>query len=439
MQICDSLIYAGTVITQNENRDILENAYIAINDGQFIEIGQAETLKNKWQAKNILDYSKMLVMPGLINGHTHAAMTFLRGLADDLPLMEWLEKSIFPIEARLTRDIVYWGSLLGYAEMLASGTTACIDMYIYEEAVFDAALTAGLRCMGGEATFAFPSAACANWQKAIEITEQLAEKFQNHGRLKVAVNPHSIYTTNAEILANCRDLALKYNLPLHIHLAETERETLRSQELYNMRPIEWCEHNGLTDCKMICAHMVDITEDEAARLGKFNVCAIHNPVSNMKLASGIAPVEMAQAAGLTFALGTDGPASNNNVNMFNEMRMAALAQKIASKSPIALPASKIFDMATLNGAVAFGEPALGKIAPGSPADCIALKIDSPHMQPLYNPVSQMVYAANGQECVMTMVGGDVLYADGKFTGFDYSDLLKEVKNLKKFAQKKTID
>lgn len=436
MLTCDSMIYAGLVITQNENREVLENVCIAIKEGQFADIGQPELLRNKWQAKKILDYSDMLVMPGLINAHTHAAMTFLRGLADDLPLMEWLEKSVFPVEARLTRDIVYWGSLLGYAEMLASGTTACIDMYIYEEAVFDAALTAGLRCMGGEAIFAFPSAACANWQKALDLTEDLAKKYQNHDRLKVAVNPHSIYTTNAEILANCRKLALKYDLPLHIHLAETSQETLCSQELYNMRPIEWCEHNGLTDCKMLCAHMVDITEDEAARLSKLNVCAIHNPASNMKLASGIAPVEMAQAAGLTFALGTDGPASNNTLNMFNEMRMAALAQKVASKSPTSLPATKILDMATLNGAAAFGEPALGKIASGSPADCIALKIDSPHMQPLHNPISQMVYAANGHECVMTMVGGEVLYADGKFTRFDYSDLLKEVENLKKFVKNK---
>lgn len=431
---CDILIHAGLILTQNAKREVLENSSLAILDGRIAAIGPKNFMQGAWISRKVYDLPNMAVLPGLINAHTHAAMTFLRGLADDRPLMEWLEKSVFPVEARLTREIVELGSLLGYAEMLASGTTACIDMYIFEDAVFDAAGKAGLRCLGGEAIFMFPSAACTNYRDALQTTSILAEKYENHSRISVAVNPHSVYTTTPEILSACRDLALRKHLPMHIHLAETEAETRQCLTKTGLRPVAWCAENGLFDTRMICAHLVDVNREEAEFLAKKGAIGVHNPSSNMKLASGAAPVDMMARSGLALGLGTDGPASNNTLNMFQEMGKAALLQKLATGDPSALPAQAVLDMATLGGAAAFGDAELGVLAPGAKADCVALKLDAPNLQPLHNPVSQIVYAASGHECALTMVEGEVLYEQGKFTRFDYAGIQAEIKSLRDFAK-----
>lgn len=428
---CQTLIRADHIITQNGNRQNIENGGIAISNGIIEEIGPWDIVRQNWQAEEVISHDKSLVMPGLVNAHTHAAMTFLRGMADDLPLMEWLEKSVFPVEARLSPEIVELGSLLGYAEMLATGTTACIDMYIFEDAVFRAAEKAGIRCMGGEAVFAFPSAACRDWREALERTRELARRQSDN--LKIAVNPHSVYTTDREILAACRDLALELDLPVHIHLAETAAETARCVSMTGMRPVAWLEKNGLLETRLIAAHLVDINAGEAARLAASGAAGVHNPSSNMKLASGAAPVELMRENGLPVALGTDGPASNNCLNMFTEMGRAALLHKLATGNPASLPAGAVLDMATRAGARAFGGSLTGTLEKGAPADLAMLDLSGPHMQPLYNPVSQAVYAASGHECRLTMVNGEILYRDGKFTGFDYDGLLREAAKLRKFA------
>lgn len=433
MRQCDMMIHAGIIITQNEQREVLHNASLVIRDGVIAAIGPTDVLKQDWQAAKSLEYADKLVMPGLVNAHTHAAMTFLRGLADDLPLMDWLEKCIFPVEARLTAEITRLGSLLGYAEMLACGTTACIDMYLFEESVFEAADVAGIRCMGGEAVFAFPSASCPDYREALAKTERLASEFAGNDRLKVAVNPHGVYTTTPQILEACRDLALKYNLPLHIHLAESKAETDKCMQQYGMRPVEWCKVNGLLDAKLICAHLVDVNQDEIAELARAGACAAHNPSSNMKLASGAAPVAEMLAGGLPVALGTDGPASNNTLNMFSEMGRAALLAKVVTGNPTALPAPQVLDMATLGGAFAFGSPHFGALSVGKAADCIALNLNACNLQPMLNPVSQVVYAASGHECAMTMVAGEILYENGKYARFDFDALQREIKSLRNFA------
>lgn len=434
MQNCDTLIHAGIIITQNEKREVLNNGSIAIKDGIIADIGPTARISRQWHGDLTLEQGDMLLMPGLINAHTHAAMTFLRGLADDLPLMEWLENHIFPVESKLRKEIVRLGSLLGYAEMLASGTTACIDMYIFEEAAFEAAKVAGLRCMGGEAIFAFPSAACPDWHHALEITRDLAFEYAENDRLKVAVNAHSVYTTTGEILRACGDLAREMDLPLHIHLAETRDETERSKERWGMRPISWCANNGLFENKVIAAHLVDITPAEISFLANAGAIAVHNPSSNMKLASGVAPITQMIGQELVVALGTDGPASNNSLNMFAEMGRAALLHKLAENDPTALAAGQVLDMATLGGARAFGDPGLGSLEVGKKADCVALDLNMPNLQPLHNPISQAVYAASGHECRMTMVGGEILFQNGQFTRFDYDALLHDVKGLRDFVK-----
>lgn len=432
MNECQTLIRAGSLITQNEQREVITDAAIAINSGRITAIAAWEDAAS-WQAAEFLDLSDMLVMPGLINAHSHGAMTFLRGLADDQKLMDWLQGTIFPIEARLYAEIVHIGSLLGFAEMLASGTTGAVDMYLFEEEVLRAANIAGLRCLGGEAVFGFPSAACKDYQAALEATAALAGRYRDNERIGVAVNPHSVYTADQQILAACRDLALKADLPLHIHLAETAAETAQCLKASGQRPVALCESLGLLQTRMIAAHLVDVTDAEIAILARAQVTGCHNPSSNMKLASGVAPVTRMLAGGITVGLGTDGPASNNQLNMFAEMSRAALLQKVASSDPTALPAQTVLDMATLGGAAALGRSDLGRITPGFQADLIALSLNEPNMRPLYNPVSQAVYAASGHEVRLAMVAGEILYRDGGFTRFDYDGLLSESGKLRKFA------
>lgn len=432
MQHCDSLFHAARILTQDAGRTILEDAALAVRNGRIAAVGPLAELETQWQPDSRVDLPNMLLMPGLVNAHTHAAMTFLRGLADDMPLMEWLQQRIFPVEQALTPHIVRTGSLMGYAEMLRTGTTACIDMYIFEQAVFEAARTAGLRCLGGEAVFDFPSACCPTPQAALEATRALAETWKDDPLLRVAVNPHSVYTTSEKTLEACLRLADDLHLPLHIHLAETTDETAMCLEQHRRRPVAHADACGLLRPGTILAHVVDVNEEEIALLADRKVCVAHNASSNMKLASGAAPLPAMLRAGLRIALGTDGAASNNQLNMFTEMGRAALLHKLAGKNPTVTTAQEVLDMATLGGAAAFGEP-LGRLEPGAAADFIALDLDSPNLRPMYNPVSHAVYAATGAEVRLTVVAGRILYQDGRFTTFDYEALCREIDAVRNFV------
>ena len=267
MQTCDTLLHAGVLLTQDDDRRVLENAALAIDGGRIVALGYSQDVTAAWQAREILDLSGMLVMPGLVNAHTHAAMTFLRGLADDMPLMDWLQQKIFPVEQGLTPDLVRLGSLLGFAEMLRTGTTSCVDMYIFEAAVLEAADKAGLRCLAGEGVFNFPSACCPDADAALACTREMAQHWAGHDRLHVAVMPHSVYTTTAAQLTACRELADELGLPLHIHLAETRQETALSLEQHGLRPVAHADRLGLLRPGTILAHVVDVDADEIALLG----------------------------------------------------------------------------------------------------------------------------------------------------------------------------
>lgn len=431
MRHCQTIIAAETIITQNAERTIINDGAIAIADGKIAAAGKLRDIRGQWLAEEIIDPGHLLLMPGLVNAHTHAAMTFLRGFADDLPLMQWLRGAVFPVEARLTAEIVELGSLLGFAEMLATGTTACVDMYIFEHAVLAAAAKAGLRCLAGEVVFDFPSACCQGPERALAVTEELALQYAGHERLAVSVCPHAVYTASPENLRQCGDLARRLGLPVHMHLAETKTETAECMVRHGRRPVALAAACGLMDAHLLAAHLVDINDEDMAQLR--GACGIHNPSSNMKLASGAAPVIALQKAGAHMALGSDGAASNNQLNMFAEMRQAALLRKLADGNPASLPAQAALDMATLGGAAAFGNARFGRIEPGAPADIIGLDLRAPNMQPLYNPVSQVVYAASGHECRLTMVAGEILYQDGKFSRFDYSALLREAAVLRAFV------
>lgn len=431
---CQLLIRAAHIVTQDPQRQHFENASIAIDNGIILEVGPHQHMLQTWQPSKVKDLGKVLIMPGLVNAHTHSAMTYLRGFADDMPLMEWLHNCIFPVEQHISEDIVYYGSLLGYAEMLRTGTIGCIDMYLIEKAFLRAADTAGIRCLGGQVIFAFPSPHCADYHAALEQAREHAALYRDHKRVNIAINPHSVYTTNRELLAACRDTAEELQLPLHIHLAESPSETAQCLEQWGTRPVPFCDDLGLLTQNTTLAHVVDVNGEDLDILARSGACVAHNVSSNMKLASGIAPVPAMLARHIPVALGSDGAASNNRLNIFTEMGRTALLHKVAHQDPTCLPAQSVLDMATLGGARAMHDTRLGQLVAGAPADMIALDLDAPNMQPLYEPVSHLVYAATGMEVRMTMIDGEIVYEDGVMTRFDYPALLQEIKKIAQWAQ-----
>lgn len=430
----DIILKAALLLTQNNSRACIENAAIAVKDGGIAAMGTAEELAG-CRAAARMDLGNALLMPGLVNGHTHVSMTFLRGLADDLPLMDWLNRHIFPREKHLTADIVELGALLGCAEMTRTGTTAFSDMYLIEDAVAKAVEASGLRCRMGEGVFAFPSPAYATTGEAYAIIREQAAAYASHPRIRIAVMPHTVFTTTAEILEECRDLARELGLPLHLHLAETTTETEVCLATHGKRPVAYCNDLGLLGPSTTIAHGVHLTEDELDLLAASGTHIVHNPRSNMKLSSGVAPVPGMLSRGMRPGLGTDGAASNNSLNLFSEMSFCALLHKSSSGEPTACPAQTVLDMATLGSATAIGWPELGKLETGGPADIIALDLDSPNLLPMYSPVSHLVYAASGHEVKISMVAGSVLYHNGAFTHIDHDGLVREAAGLKKWVEK----
>lgn len=435
-QVCDLLVQADTIITQDSSRTLLEQGGIAITGDTITAVGSWETISAAYQAETTIDLRHALVMPGLVNAHTHAAMTLLRGVADDLPLMEWLTKHIFPVEQHLNAEIVELGALLACAEMARLGTTSFCDMYLIEDATYKAVDKAGLRVLGGEGIFMFPSPAYPDTERGFAIIRELHETWKHHPRIRQAVMPHAVYTTTPDILSRCRDLAEEFDLPLHIHLAETAFETAQCIEMHGKRPVEHVHGLGLLGPRTTIAHGVDLTDDEIALLAKTKTIVAHNPESNMKLASGIANVPGMLHSNVRVSLGTDGAASNNALNMFTEMASCAMLHKVRTMDPTTVPAQTVLDMATLGGAATMGQPDIGSIEPGKKADIIALDLSAPNLQPLHNPVSHVVYAATGAEVCFTMVNGDIVYNDGSYRKIDYPTLMAEIRSVKRWVRDK---
>ena len=421
------LIGNGMLITRDEKNPWIRDGAVVTDGDTIKEVGEYAVLKKKYPDAEFIDAHGGVIMPGLINAHTHAAMTLLRGYADDLPLLQWLEQKIFPREAQLTAELVELFSLLGFAEMLASGTTACLDMYIFEKAVFAAARRAGIRLTAGEGVFGFSSACCACWQDALQYTEELVASTAQESRLKVIVSPHSVYTTDPQILTASLHLAEKLNLPLHLHLSESPQEVAQCQKAHGQSPIAYLSRLGLFSRPTKLAHVVVCSDTDLDILSQAkDTTILHCPGSNMKLASGCARIPLMHQRGLSLALGTDGPASNNQLNMFLEMNRAALLHKLTANDPETMPASTVLDMATLGGARALGHNDLGSLEIGNWADLTALDLSAPNLVPCYEPASHLVYAASGHEVVLTMVEGEILYDHGTFTRFDYESLCREV-------------
>ncbi len=372
----------------------------------------------------IIDGEGMLALPGLVNTHTHVAMTLFRSYADDLALMDWLQNMIWPAEAHLDDDIVYWGSMLAFAEMIRGGTTAFCDMYMFMDSCAQAAEAAGIR---GNIARGL-AGVTPNGQKSLEENVELYRKWNGAcgGRIRVMLGPHAPYTCPPDYLKKVRDTAEKYGIPIHIHLSETKGEVETCREKFGVTPIALMDQIGLFDCPTLAAHCVHVTDEDIEIMARKHVRVAHNPGSNLKLASGIAPVPKMRQAGITVGLGTDGASSNNKLDMFAEMRLAALIHKAATLDPFAVKAEEALQMATRDGATCLGYDDLGELKEGYLADLILVDRSGWHWKPRFNSISLAVYAGNSMDVDTVMVNGQLLMRHKELLTIDTEKLDYEV-------------
>ncbi len=433
---CDTLYTADYVLTQNDNRDIIRCGAVAVSGDSILSVGHAEMLDIMYPDARKVNLGHSVILPGLINGHTHVPMSLLRGFSDDKALMDWLTQDIFPQEAKLTPELVELGAMFSMAEMLRTGTTAFYDMYMLERSVFRAADKMGMRAVLGESvTQFFPSLSCRDAEAYFALIREQSMEWINHPRIRQAVVPHAPYTTTPELLQSCYSLAEETGSLFGMHLAETQTETETCLKQFGKRPIAYCRDLGLLSPISTFFHVVEAQQDEIEMLAASHSAVVHNPASNMKLASGVAPVDAMLRAGVAVGLGTDGPASNNAQNMVREMYVASLLQKVSGLNPTACPAQAALDMATRGGAAALHDPYIGSLEPGMRADFIALSLESPNMQPVHHVVSNIVYAATGAENRLTVIDGKELFRDGQFLNCDYEALRDEIQQAVTWVKK----
>jgi 5-methylthioadenosine/S-adenosylhomocysteine deaminase len=427
-QKIDLALWEGTVLTMDINDTIIGNGSIAINEGKILEVGPSANLRKNYSAKNNIDMKGKIIMPGIINTHTHLAMSVFRGCADDVPLEDWLGKFIFPLEDKfINDDSAHWGSLLSCAEMLLSGTTTFCDMYFFEKETGFAAEKIGMRAVIGEGIVAMDKDAEKSWKKKKDLTLELIDAFKNSKLVSVAVEPHSPYACEKKILIETKEFARKNNLLFAIHLAETKKEYMDFMETKKMTPTAYLDSLGILDEKTISAHSVWMGKDDFAILKMRGVKISHCPQSNMKLGSGIAPIARFMKNGITVSLGTDGAASNNTLDMFREMKCAAILAKVSGLNPSAISAREVLRMATIEGAKTLGkENEIGSLEAGKNADIISIDLYRPHLTPVYDLHSHIVYSASGSDVNDAIVNGIVVMHDRKLKNINIGRVMKKV-------------
>jgi len=425
------IVTGGTVLTENDTRRIFSPGAVAINGSDIVDVGTPAEIAARYSAAQTIDARDQIVLPGLINTHTHAPMVMFRGLADDLALMDWLQKYIFPAEAKtVSPEFVRTGTRLATLEMIQSGTTTYTDMYYFEEEIAKATKEAGLRGVLGETVIQFPVADAKTPAEGLARAEAFIKAFKNDPLIVPAVAPHAMYTNDAATLKAAAELGRKYDVPVLIHLAETQDEVKTARDDHQNTPTGYLESLGFWGPKTVAAHGVWVTDDDIAILKRHNVGVSHNPESNMKLASGTAPVLKYLAAGVNLSLGTDGAASNNDLDMFEAMRQASFLAKLSSGNPTAVPAQVALDMATIGGARALGmESMIGSLEAGKRADLITVSMSAARQTPMYDAVSHLVYVTRGDDVRNTVVNGKVLMRDRKVSTLNESDVLTQARAL----------
>lgn len=428
MKEADVVLSGGRVLLLDEKDTILERGAVAVVGDSIAAVGTPEEIDRNFTARKHIDCSNGLLLPGLVNAHTHAAMTCFRGIADDLDLMDWLSNYIFPAEARnVDPELAYWGSMLACAEMILSGTTTFCDMYIFEDETARAAKEAGMRCLLGEVLFDFPSPNVKTPGEGLRYTEMLIRKWADDPLVNIVVEPHALYTCSPTLLKDAKALADAYGLPVATHYLENTTEPGLIQEKLGMRASDFLKEIGYLDERFFVFHGVYM-DDEDIRLFADHGCkVVHNPESNMKLASGVAPVSRMIDAGIAVGLGTDGCASNNNLDLFQEMDTAAKLEKSVRLDPTVMSARTVLRMATCNGAKVLGlDHLVGSIRPGMKADLVLVKLDKPHLTPMYSEYSHLVYAVNGSDADTVLINGQVVMEERKLLTIDVNEAMERV-------------
>jgi len=417
------------IVTCNDSMDCIESGALAIEGDLLAAIGPTEKLKNEFSGRQQLSLKGYMVTPGLINTHTHGAMSCLRGLADDLPLQRWLNEVIFPTEARhASPDLVYWGTLLAAAEMLQNGVTTFCDGYFFEESAVEAAQEIGSRAVLGQGILDFPSPDQPDPKGARARAERFLNHFPKHSSLlRPSLFCHAPYTCGPETLQWVKRLCREHEILFQLHLSETAAEVSHLINTYGVRPAFYLDRLGILDDKTLCAHGVWLDDDEIELLARRRVGISHNVESNMKLASGVAPVPAMLRAGSRVALGTDGCASNNDLDLFSEMDKVAKLHKVFQYDPVVCSAPDVLKMATINAASVLGwQDKIGSLEVNKQADIVAIDITQPHLTPLYDPISHIVYAVKGSDVRHVWVGGKMVVANGHIQTLELAEVLREV-------------
>jgi len=428
----DHIITGDFVVTMDADYALYRPGAVAVKDDSIIAVGPQETILETYKAAQRLDTGNSVIMPGLVNTHGHTPMTLLRGLADDLRLDVWLMGYMMPVEREFVNPHFSWlGTQLAAAEMIQSGTTTFMDMYYFEEAVADAASQAGLRAVCAQSVLKFPVPDSGSYDEGIERTRDFMARWKGHPLVIPAIAPHAPYTVTPQLLEDAVSLALEYDVPLHIHVAETAQEVEDHRKEYGMPPVPWLKKLGVFEAKTTAAHCVHMDEGEMYTFLHHNVGVAHNPSSNLKLSSGIAPITKMIEVGLNVGIGTDGVASNNDLDMFEELRLASFLAKTASEDPTALPARKTLEMATIMGARAMHiDDITGSLTPGKRADLVVVSMDDVRHAPYFRRdpesiYSRLVYASHAEDVKHVMVNGQWLMQDRTLLTVDTQALREE--------------
>src|SRR5271156_5167912 len=426
----DAIITGGMIVTMDGPRHIYNDGAVVVVGDTIVAVGPRSEIEARYESGQSIDATNTLVLPGFINGHTHVPMTLFRGLHDDVTLHDWLYKYIFPAEAKnVNEEFVRWGTRLAAAEQIRSGVTTFADMYYFEDAVAEETKAAGMRGVLGETFIDFPAPDNKSEAEMLAYTEKFLKRWQGDALIHAAPAPHSIYTCSKKTLQDAAALARKYHAPILIHVSEMKKEWEDSVKANGMSPVQYLEKIGVLGPDVVAAHCIFVDEADRKLLAQRGLGCVHNPSSNMMIASGVSPVPEMRAAGVAVGLGTDGPAgSNNDLDLMEEMDLAAKLAKITKMSPLALNAKAVVEMATIDGARAIHmEKEIGSLERGKKADLILISLDEPNAVPMYDLYAQLAYALKGSDVETVVIGGRVVMRDKKLLTLNEAEILAKAR------------
>ena len=429
-QDVDLIVSGGIVVTMDGARTILHEGSVAVKGDTIVAVGPQSDVEGRYHTAKTIDAHGKLVLPGFINGHVHVPMTLFRGLHDDVTLNDWLYKYIFPAEAKnVNEEFVRWGTRLAAAEQIRAGVTTFADMYYFEDAVAEETKAAGMRGILGETFIDFPAPDNKTNAAMLAYTEKFLHKWQGDPLIHAAPAPHSIYTCSKKTIQDAAALAKKYHAPLLMHVAEMKKEWEDSEKANGMSPVQYLEKIGVLEPNLVAAHCIFVDETDRKLLAERRVGCVHNPSSNMMIASGVAPVPEMRAAGVAVGLGTDGPAgSNNDLDLMEEIDLAAKLAKISKMDPLALNAKAVVEMATIDGARALHmEKEIGSLEAGKKADLIVIDLDEPNAVPMYDVYAQIAYSLKGSDVETVIIGGRLVMQDRKLLTIDEPAVLEKAR------------